>query len=141
MGPETAEERLRLIADTISEVVWVATYDISRIIYVTPAYERVWGRSCDSLYRDPRSFLDAIHPDDLPRVLRQLGAQNEGRAFEHEYRIVRADGTVQWIWDRAYPVRTSGGRVERYEPNALLVPLVAGEVDREERTNPRLDVS
>jgi PAS domain S-box-containing protein len=114
MGVETAEERLRLITETISEVVWVAKFDVSRVIYVSPAYERLWGRSCQSLYENPRSFIEAIHPDDRARVLRNLEAENEGGPFDHEYRIIRPDGTQRWVWDRGYPVRTPGGKVDRY---------------------------
>jgi PAS domain S-box-containing protein len=114
MGVETAEERLRLITETISEVVWVAKFDVTGVIYVSPAYERLWGRSCQSLYDDPKSFIDAIHPDDRARVLRDLEAENEGLPFDHEYRIIRPDGSTRWIWDRGYPVRMPGGKVDRY---------------------------
>jgi PAS domain S-box-containing protein len=115
MGRETAEERLRLITDTISEVVWISTADSSQLIYVSPAYERVWGRTCESLYRDPRSFLDAVHPDDRARVLTGLEThQKKGQPFEHEYRIVRPDGTVRWICDRGYPERNPAGHIVRF---------------------------
>jgi len=114
MQPETAEELLRLVAETISEVVWIATFHLSRLIYVSPAYERVWGRTCESLYRDPKSFLDAVHPDDLQRVLAGLEPQRQGLPFQHEYRIVRPDGAVRWIWDRGYPERNPAGRIVRF---------------------------
>jgi PAS domain S-box-containing protein len=115
MGPETAEERLRLIADSISEVVWISTFDSSRMIYVSPAYERIWGRTCESLYQDPKSFLEAIHPDDVQRVLAVLEAhQRKGQPFAHEYRIVRPDGTVRWISDRGYPERNPAGHIVRF---------------------------
>jgi PAS domain S-box-containing protein len=131
MGPETADDRLRLIADTISEVVWIAAYDMSQIFYISPAYERVWGRSCQSLYRNPRSFLDAIHPDDLPRVLHDLEVEYAGRAFDHEYRIVLGDGSVKWIWDRGYPEHTPAGRVERYV--GVAQDITARKVAQQER--------
>src|SRR5699024_4559345 len=67
-----SEERFHLIAETISEVFWIADVNIETMIYVSPAYERVWGRTCQSLLDDPRSFLNAIHPDDLGRVMQTL---------------------------------------------------------------------
>src|SRR5262249_21502657 len=70
-----------------------------------PAYERVWGRTCASLYEDPDSFVDSIHPDDRGCVLAALGEHRDGVLFDQEYRIVRPDGTVRWIWDRGFPVR------------------------------------
>jgi len=114
MGRADPAERLRLITETIGEVFWMATFDLARMIYVSPAYERIWQRSCESLYEDPRSFLEVIHPDDLERVLRELQVERDGLPFDHEYRIVRGDGSVRWIWDRGYPVRDDDGRVDRY---------------------------
>lgn len=109
-----SEERLRLIAETISEVFWIADVTIEHTLYVSPGYERVWGRSCRSLQDNPRSFLDAIHPDDLPRVLQTLLVQRSGQPFDHEYRIVRPDGEIRWIWDRGFPVALEGGAIQHY---------------------------
>jgi len=110
-----SEERLRLIAETMSEVFWIADVEIETTIYVSPAYERVWGRSCQSLQDQPRSFLNAVHPDDLGRVLQTLTTrQGTGEPFEHEYRIVRPDGAVRWIWDRGFPVSLPGSPIRHY---------------------------
>ena len=59
-----SEERFRLIAQTIDEVFWMADDEISQMLYISPGYERIWGRSTESLMADPRSFLDAIHAED-----------------------------------------------------------------------------
>jgi two-component system, cell cycle sensor histidine kinase and response regulator CckA len=108
------DERFRLITETINEVFWMAAHDLSRMVYVSPAYERIWGRTCESVYREPRSFLEAIHPDDLDRVLGDLERQKPQHPFDHEYRIVRPDGSLRWIWDRGYPVRDDSGEVLHY---------------------------
>lgn len=100
-----SEERFHLIAETISEVFWIADVNIETMVYVSPAYERVWGRTCQSLLDDPRSFLNAVHPDDLGRVMQALEVKQDGRPFDQEFRIVRPDGEVRWIWDRGFPVR------------------------------------
>jgi PAS domain S-box-containing protein len=102
------------IAETIDEVFWAADPAITRMLYVSPGYERIWGRSCQSLYDDPRSFMDSIHPADRDRVLQNLIVQRSSRPFDHEYRIVRPDGTIVWIWDRGFPVRNADGTVDRY---------------------------
>ncbi len=109
-----AEERFRLIAETITEVFWMTDVGISNILYVSPSYERIWQRSCDGLYREPRSFIDSIHPDDRARVEANLRAHDVGQPYENEYRIVRPDGSVCRIWDRGFPVRASSGRVTGY---------------------------
>jgi len=72
----------------------------------------VWGRSVDSLYREPTSFLEAIHPDDRVRVLQSLEKQIHG-TYDEEYRVVRPDGTIRWVRDRAFPIRDEAGRVYR----------------------------
>ena len=109
-----SEERFRQIAETIDEVFWVADPNITKMLYISPAYERVWGRSTASLYENPRSFLESIHSDDRERALAILELQKSGQSFDHEYRIVRPDGALRWIWDRGFPVRDAAGQVTRY---------------------------
>ena len=109
-----SEERFRQIAETIDEVFWIADPRITTTQYVSPAYERVWGRSCASLYANPRNFIEGIHPDDHQRVLADLEGEKSGQAFEHEYRVVRPDNTVRWVWDRGFPVHDDSGHIVRY---------------------------
>lgn len=111
---QESEERFRLIAETVSEVFWIADPAIQRMRYVSPAYERIWRRSRESLYENPRSFLEAIHPDDLGRVLQDLQVQSHDKPFAHEYRIIWPDGTVRWIWDRGFPSLDEHGVVNYY---------------------------
>jgi PAS domain S-box-containing protein len=109
-----SEERFRQIAETIEEVFWTSDPVISRMLYISPAYERIWGRPCATLYENPKSFLDSIHPDDRDRVVSVLQAQVKGEPFDHEYRIITPGGVMRWIWDRGFPVRDEAGRVIRY---------------------------
>jgi PAS domain S-box-containing protein len=109
-----SEERFRQIAETIDEVFWIADPNINAMLYISPAYERVWRRSIAGLQENPKSFLDSIHSDDRERVLAVLEAQKTGQPLDHEYRIVGPDGAVRWIWDRGFPVRDEAGRVVRY---------------------------
>jgi two-component system, cell cycle sensor histidine kinase and response regulator CckA len=108
-----SEERFNEIADLIDEVFWVSDPEISRILYMSPAYERVWGRTVRSLYDNPESYFDAIHPSDRERVLAYVKAQRL-QPFDHEYRIVLPDGSVRWIWERDHPVRDDAGKVQRH---------------------------
>lgn len=107
------QSRLTDLTETIDEVFWIANAAITRMLYISPGYARVWGRSCASLYDDPKSFIEAIHADDRARVIDGLTVQR-GLPFDHEYRVVRPDGTVAWVWDRGYPVRAADGTVDRY---------------------------
>lgn len=83
----------------------------NRMIYVSPGYEDIWGRTCESLNASPRSWLEAIHPDDRDRVLLAALTKQITGAYDEEYRIVRPDGSTRWIWDRAFPIRDASGHV------------------------------
>jgi len=109
-----SEERFRRIAETITEVFWIADVETAQMLYISPAYEQVWGRSVASLYENPRSFLESIHPEDLPRALTYVEGKRKGGPISEEYRIVRPDGSTRWIWDRGFPVRDETGQVTRY---------------------------
>ncbi|HEY9666130.1 MAG TPA: GAF domain-containing protein [Coleofasciculaceae cyanobacterium] len=105
-----SEERFRQMAENIHEVFWMADLELSQILYISPAYEEIWGRTCASLYEQPRSFVNAIHPDDRDRILAVFKQQRQS-GFSEEYRIVQPDGSVRWIWDRGFPVRNQAGQL------------------------------
>jgi PAS domain S-box-containing protein len=104
------------------------------MLYVNPAYELVWGRSCKSFYENPRSFLDAVHPADLERVLATLEIEKAGQPFDHKYRITRPDGSIRWIWDRGFPTQDKTGKVIRYVG-------VAADITERKRTEEALTES
>ncbi|HET9133292.1 MAG TPA: response regulator, partial [Gemmatimonadales bacterium] len=107
-----SEERFRLIAETITEVFWISSPDKRAMQYVSPGYETIWGRSVDSLYAAPLSWMDAIHPDDRQAVAEAVPTQGDG-SYVMSYRILRPDGTTRWIRDRAFPVHDANGTVTR----------------------------
>jgi PAS domain S-box-containing protein len=107
-----SEERFRQVTENIREVFWMTNLDKSEMIYISPAYEEVWGRAVGALYAEPRSWLEGIHPDDRERVHAELPKQAKGR-YDEQYRVVRPDGSTRWIRDRAFPVRDSEGNVYR----------------------------
>ena len=110
-----SEHRFQQLAANIHEVFWVVDYQSHRILYVSPAYEQVWGRTRDSLYLDSHSFLETVHEDDRARV-RAAYEHEIGRQVtpELEYRIVRPDGSIRWISDRRFPIRDDSGKVSRF---------------------------
>ena len=107
-----SELRLRQIAENIREVFWMATPTMDEVLYASPAYESIWGRSLESLRRWPSSFLEAIHIEDRQHALDVFTGQREA-GFDIEYRIVRSDGTIRWIRDRGFPVKDASGKVYR----------------------------
>ncbi|WP_414665015.1 response regulator [Horticoccus sp. 23ND18S-11] len=108
-----SEERFRQLAENINEVFWMTEPSKQQILYVSPAYAAIWGRSCESLYEQPLNWIEAIHPDDRQRVLAAAKSKQVTGDYDEVYRIVRPDGTHRWIHDRAFPVRNDQGEVYR----------------------------
>jgi PAS domain S-box-containing protein len=108
-----SEERFREVAENIKQVFWIADRDITEMLYISPAYEEIWGRTCASLYANPRSWADSIHPEDLGSVTDNLAERGSG-AQTLEYRIVRPDGSIRWVLDRAFPIHNETGEIYRF---------------------------
>lgn len=108
-----SEGRFRQIAENIRDVFSLEEADGSRLLYISPAYAEIWGRSCESLYAKPDSWVDAVHREDQAAVRRQLSGDREANGQVREYRIVRPGGEVRWIEARSFPVRDGSGTVVR----------------------------
>ncbi|MDZ7780903.1 MAG: PAS domain S-box protein [Gemmatimonadota bacterium] len=106
-----SEQRFREIAEHVQDVFWIMAPD-GHVEYVSPAFERIWGKSSSELFERPEAWLESVHPDDVEEVRAALPRQGEG-TYAEEYRIVRPDGEIRWIWDRAFPVRDEEGVVRR----------------------------
>jgi len=128
------EAWLRDLAENITEVFWLTDPDKTRMLYLSPSYEQVWGRSRSSVYERPLDWLTAIHPDDRQRVQRASFNQADGSYYE-QYRIIRPDGTQRWIADRAFPIRDRRGRTYRI---AGLAEDVTERVETEQSLHDRI---
>ncbi|MEN6446820.1 MAG: PAS domain S-box protein [Syntrophaceae bacterium] len=105
-----SEERFRKMAEVSSDLFWMVTPDWSRTIYASAAFEKIFGISCEEVYRDPLAWLTLVHPEDLAREKNFLKSFS-GQDHDHEYRIVRPDGTVRWIQNRGSSIRDAEGNV------------------------------
>ncbi len=85
----------------------------NRILYVSPAYEEIWGRPCAELYVDSFARLHAVHQDDRARVTHRLLEQRFEKALDLDYRVVRPDGSVRWVRDRYFRCATASGKIVR----------------------------
>jgi PAS domain S-box-containing protein len=108
-----SEELFREFAENTEEVFWVRDLRSNRMIYASPAYENIWGRSCTALLANPLDFLDAVHPDDLNSVREGILHQQRGEYFNRDYRIIRTDGQIRWVHVHTFPIRNSAGVVYR----------------------------
>ena len=110
---QDSEEKFRQLAENIDQVFWMMSPPCDEILYVSPAYERVWGRTCESARQNPMSWLEAVHSDDRERARLLFEAQVKGEPVEAEFRIRTPEGQEKWIRDRAFPVFDESGHVIR----------------------------
>lgn len=108
-----SENRFRQVVETIGEVFWISDVEKNRILYVSPAYERIWGRPCAELYESGRAWLAAVHTDDRERIRHAALTKRPEGTYDETYRVVRPDGRICWIRDRAYPVKNASGVISR----------------------------
>jgi PAS domain S-box-containing protein len=108
-----SEERFRQLAENIDQMFFICSADCKQIHYVSPNYETVWGETRDAVYADASHWLRAIHPEDRDGVTTALARVLEQGRFECEYRILRRDGGIRWIYSRGFPVRDKNGNPYR----------------------------
>jgi PAS domain S-box-containing protein len=108
-----SESRFRQLAENIDAVFWVTDFPDRKVVYVSPAYERLWGMSAARLYTEPREWIQMIHPDDRPRAEALFVDRVREGSFDAEYRILTPDGRLRWVRDRGFPVRDADGNIRR----------------------------
>lgn len=108
-----SEAKFRQLAANIHDVFWITDLVEPRVLYISPAYETLWGRSCHALYQNFGEWLKGIHPDDRDRVFQTFREKSGQGYFDHEYRVVHQDGSIRWIRDRAFPIKNETGEIIR----------------------------
>lgn len=102
------EQRFRTLVENIPEIFWLSDPNLGKIIYVSPAYEKIWGRSRESLYKNGRSYLDAVHPEDKAQV--EVAQLEKGLIRDAvEFRIIQPDGSLRWVTAQAFPILDEKG--------------------------------
>jgi diguanylate cyclase (GGDEF)-like protein/PAS domain S-box-containing protein len=108
---ERLREREQLFSSllgSVNAVLWAFDWQAQRVIYVSPAYERIFGRSAALLLADYGEWRNSIYPDDLDYAAESLAKVLETGAVEaREYRIIRADGQLRWLSDKCFISRSS----------------------------------
>lgn len=111
-----SEKKVKQIVETIGEVFWIIDPKMTEIIYISPAYEWLWGRTCKSLYDDPKSWIGAVHPEDRDRIIDKIWGKSskvDNGRISTEYRIIRPDGKIVWVWMQAFFIRDKSGEISR----------------------------
>lgn len=98
-------ERFHELVEHLQQVIWVIDAKRAKALYVSPGYEPMWGRSCQSLLDNPHSYMEGIHPLDQEMMRRQDVAMYRTGHIDAECRVLRPDGSMRWVWIRGYPAR------------------------------------
>jgi len=107
-------ERFRQIAEILRDVLSLSNADLSEVLFVNHAYETIWGRTVESLYADPSSWLEGVHPDDRQQVQEAVQRLVGGEPLDYlECRVVRPGDSISWVRLRAYPVVDTDGHPYR----------------------------
>ena len=108
----TSNDRFKMIAENINEAFWVLDAKIGNIIYISPGYEKIWGRSEADIYQTPLSFYDSVIAEDRDKLKSAILCHKAGEKKQVEYRILRPDGSMRWIEGQGYSVKDASGQVK-----------------------------
>jgi PAS domain S-box-containing protein len=117
-----SEEQVRQIAENIHDAFWLTTADYTKVLYLSPAIEAIWGLSRERLYENAGAGADRVHPDDLGNLLEQAQRARD-EPYDFRMRIVHPDGSLRWVRSRAFPIRNAAG--ETYRIAGVLEDLTA----------------
>lgn len=115
-GLRQSEWQFRLLAENINDMFWLASPDRKIMYYISPAFEKIWGRPCADMYANPMVFLETTPEEDRARILADHEEQHQGKFkdfYEVEFRIHRPDGEMRWIASHYKPVLDENGEVFR----------------------------
>jgi PAS domain S-box-containing protein len=103
-----SEERFQEMANNIAEIFWRMDARTQEITYVNAAYIAITGHSIESLRDSPSAYQDLIHPEDRIRILSRIQDLANSGTLDEEFRFIRADGEVRWVWAKGVPVPADG---------------------------------
>jgi diguanylate cyclase (GGDEF)-like protein/PAS domain S-box-containing protein len=106
-------QRFRQMAENIHDVFFLIDAQSNRVLYISPAYEQISGRTRESVYADTDAWAEAIHPDDRAATYGKFKQGMLAGKLEYEYRILRPDGSIRWMESRGFPVRDHAGKLYR----------------------------
>jgi PAS domain S-box-containing protein len=108
----SSEKKFRQLAENIREVFWMMDPRNGTLLYVSPAFDQLWGFSAAKVLADPAAWFDSIHPEDREAVAATRSRKRAGKFLECEYRLVQGE-RIYWVWDRAFPIYDQAGRLDR----------------------------
>lgn len=109
---EIRHSRLKEIASSTSDVLWMYDSDWEEPLFVSPTYEEVFGRPVEELHAEPQAFLNAVYQPDVPRLRDAMKQLSAGKSVSVEFRVNSKKNFNTWLWARGEPI-FDDGEVER----------------------------
>jgi PAS domain S-box-containing protein len=129
-----SERRFRKLAESVRDVFYILDFEKTEAVYVSPAYEEIFGRPVEEVYRNAMSWMETVHPDDREWVMADYGNMIRAREAEYsggDYRIIKPDGEIRWLKNRAFVISEPAGAPTQ-------VVGVVADVTREKEAEQRL---
>ncbi|OGT63710.1 MAG: hypothetical protein A3E85_05630 [Gammaproteobacteria bacterium RIFCSPHIGHO2_12_FULL_45_12] len=106
---EIGSHYFRFFAEKVRAVFWARNDLYNKQLYISPGYEKIWGRDRESVYNNPETWLDTLHPEDRERTksggrFSSSGEKLPAHETEWRYRILTPEGEVVWIKDTGFPI-------------------------------------
>jgi len=108
-----SDENFLQLAEAIDSVFWIWDMELQRIVYVSPAYERLWGGNVQKLMNNPFDWLSIVSPEDRTRVENLFLKRLDGGSLDIEYRVLGPNEEIRWVHNRTYPLKDSSGKISR----------------------------
>ena len=108
-----SNDMFRQFADHNRAVIVIREARSNKVVYVSPRYSEIWGQPSENLYQNPNIWTQSIHPEDIDRINQAHALTADSGVFSEEYRIVRPDGEIRWIWGRCFPLKNAQGNIEQ----------------------------
>lgn len=106
-----SELRFTAMAENLDDIIWFTDAELRRMIYINSSYERIYGKTAESLYENPESYLECIHPDDLPNLtLRYRNVTVPKNNIKHRV-INRKTGKTSWVLSSYAPIKNENGEI------------------------------
>ena len=107
-----SEWRFRQLAENIGEAFWFLSFKPEQLVFVNPAFTKIWGIAEHDVRYHPRILTESVHPDDREKFVRAFEfwrARHSTQGYELQYRIVRPDGNVRWVCNHVAGVMDDHG--------------------------------
>jgi PAS domain S-box-containing protein len=101
---EKSKQRFRQLTETTKEAFWLTDWISKETLYISPAYESVYGGSVKELMENSKSWTNQIHKDDYEWVTKEYAEKGFKGEYDIEFRVVHPDGQIKWVHERAYPI-------------------------------------